>query len=69
MGERPAEWALKPFGAVALHTIGDLGNADDAAGFEGVRQIGDAVFAFDVGEGFGGGVGLALAGVDEDEAA
>jgi len=34
MGERPTERALKPFGAMALHTIGDLGNADDAAGVE-----------------------------------
>lgn len=31
--------------------------------------MGDAVFAFDVGEGFGGGVLFALAGVDEDGAA
>jgi hypothetical protein len=56
VGERPAERALKPFGTVMLYAIGDLCNADGAAGFKGVRQIGDAVFAFDIGERFGGGV-------------
>ena len=69
VGERPAEWALKPFGAVVFHAIGDLGNADDAAGLKCVRQIGDAVAAFDVGERFGRRVGFTLAGVDEDGAA
>jgi len=66
VGERPAERALKPFGAVAFHAIGDLRDADDAAGFKGVRQIGDAVTTFDVGERLGRGVGFALTGVDED---
>jgi hypothetical protein len=69
VGERPTEWALKPFGAVALDAIRDFCDADDAAGFKGVRQIGDAVAAFDVGERFGRGVGFALAGVNQDGAA
>lgn len=64
VGERPAERALKPFGAVAFHAIRDFRHADDAAGFKGVRQIGDVVFAFDVGERFGRRVEFALAGVD-----
>lgn len=64
VGKRPAEWALKPFGAVVFHATGDLRDADDAAGFKGVRQVGEVVFAFDVGEGFGRRVGLALAGMD-----
>ena len=65
-GERPAEWDLKPFGAVAFDAIGHLDNAHDAAGFKGVRQVGDAIAAFDVGERVGCRVGFALAGVDED---
>ena len=64
VGERPAKWALKPFGAVALYAICDFCDADDAAGFKGLRQVGNAVLAFDVGEGLGRGVGFALAGVD-----
>lgn len=64
VGKRPAEWALKPFGAVVFHATGDLRDADDAAGFKGVRQVGEVVFAFDVGERFGCRIGFALAGVD-----
>ena len=56
VGYEPAVGALEPFGAMALHATGDLGDADDAAGLKGVRQVGDVVFAFDEGEGFGGGV-------------
>jgi len=56
VGERPAERAVEPFGAVAFDAIRDFSDADDAAGFKGVRQGGDAVVAFDVGERFGGGV-------------
>jgi len=66
VGERPAERALKPFGAVVLDATGDLRNADDAAGFKGVRQIGDAVAALDVFQFLGGEVRPALAGVEEN---
>lgn len=66
VGERPAERALKPLGRVAFHAIGDLRDADDADGFKGVRQICDAVAAFNVGKGFGRGVGFTLAGMDAE---
>ena len=69
VGEGPAVGALEPFRAVVLDAIGDFSDADDAAGFIEVRKIGDAVFALDGGEGFGRGVGFALARVDENEAA
>ncbi len=54
---------------MALHAINDLRNSDDAAGFKGVRQIGDVILTFDVGECIGRNVRFALAGVDEDGAA
>ena len=69
VGHDPAVGALKPFGAVAFHATGDLGEADDAAGFKGVWQVGDVVFVFDVGQCLWRRVGFALAGVDEDGAA
>ena len=52
-----------------LHATGDFRNADDAAGFKRVRQIGNAVAALDVFQFLGGEVRPALAGVDEDGAA
>ena len=54
---------------MTFHAVRDLGDADDAAGFKGARQIGNAVVAFDVGECIGRRVEFALAGVDEDGAA
>jgi hypothetical protein len=65
VGHDPAVGALEPLGRVAFHAIGDLRDADDADGFKGVRQICDAVAAFNVGKGFGRGVGFTLAGMDE----
>jgi len=54
---------------VTPDAIGDFCNADDAAGFKLLRQVGDAVFPFDIGERFGVRVGFAFAGVDQDGAA
>ena len=69
VGQYPAVGALEPFGAVALDAIRYLREADDGAGFKGVRRIGNAVAALDVFQFLGGEVRPALAGVDENGAA
>ena len=52
VGERPAEWALKPFRAVTLHATSDFRDADDAAGFKIFRPIRYSVAAAELQKNF-----------------